>query len=501
MINLINISIADSIVNNYKSLPWILPGLWIVGTFIVNIIIQLIARNHQQSVYQYLSTILGLLGTLYASIKIKQQILIQKEITLFNNLLQVDSWSTHMHMLLVGITLFVILILCCTNRPYKSTDYIGTYLLMMLATLLGAYLLVISYHWLLVYISIGCMTVGSTILIYENGNRPTYILASTRYLIYSIIASAIMLVGLSYLYGSIGTLELYKFISYNEAVYSILQFIWPIGFFLALSGLLMSMGSFPFQFWVASVYQQTSFSTVAYLSTVPKLAAIAFLVKLHKIATQALPFIELPLKSLWACTAMVTMVVGHLGALTTKDAKKLLAYGSIAQTGFLLAIMVTDMSAYTHVTYYIIVYTIMNLASWFGLQMFNYHTKDSSIAAYAGLGRRLTIGSVCFLIIMLALIGIPPTAGFSAKLIIFNHLWEIVQLSRSNLLTSLFLTSIIGTLLALYYYLKLPYILFFKKAPQLKITSSIHSAMLLTVILLTILLLVLFFINKPVISY
>ncbi|MHB9147795.1 MAG: NADH-quinone oxidoreductase subunit N [Candidatus Amoebophilus sp.] len=497
MINLINISIADSIVNNYKSLPWILPGLWIVGTFIVNIIIQLIARNHQQSVYQYLSTILGLLGTLYASIKIKQQILIQKEIILFNNLLQVDSWSTHMHILLISITLFIILILCFTNRPYKSTDYLGTYLLMILATLLGAYLLVISYHWLLVYLSIGCMTVGSTVLIYENGNRPTYILASTRYLIYSVVASAIMLVGLSYLYGSMGTLELYKFISYNEVGYSILQFIWPIGFFLALSGLLMSIGSFPFQFWVASVYQHTSFSTVAYLSTVPKLAGIAFLVRLHRIATQASPFIELPLKSLWACIAMATMVVGHLGALTTKDAKKLLAYGSIAQTGFLLAIIVTDMSVYTHITYYIIVYTIMNLASWFGLQMLSYHniTKNPSIEAYAGLGRQLTIGSICFLIIMLALIGIPPTAGFSAKLIIFNHLWESAQLSKNILLTSLFIISILGTILALYYYLKLPYILFFKSR-KLQIASMDNWPMQILILLLAILLVGLTFINK-----
>ncbi|NEJ83344.1 hypothetical protein GR268_43520, partial [Rhizobium leguminosarum] len=219
-------------------------------------------------------------------------------------------------------------------------------------------------------------------------------LASTRYLIYSVVASAIMLVGLSCLYGSTGTLALNKFIIYNEAALSLLTYIWPIGFILTLSGLLMSMGSFPFQFWVADIYQHTAFSTVAYLSTVPKLAAIAFLVRLHQAAIQASPSMDIFLKSLWACIAMATMVVGHLGALTTKDAKKLLAYGSIAQTGFLLALIATDMSTYTHATYYIIVYSIMNLTSWFEPQMLSYHTKSFSIEAYKGLGHPLTVGGM-----------------------------------------------------------------------------------------------------------
>jgi NADH-quinone oxidoreductase subunit N len=310
-----------------------------------------------------------------------------------------------------------------------------------------------------------------------------------------------MLLGLSYLYGSTGTLELSKFITHNEAASSFLTYIWPIGFILSLSGLLMSMGSFPFQFWVANVYQHTAFSTVAYLSTVPKLAAIAFLVRLHQTAIQAPPSMDIFLKSLWACIAIATMVVGHLGALTTKDTKKLLAYGSITQTGFLLVILATDMSTYTHAIYYIVVYSIMNLASWFGLQVLSYYTKNSSIEAHTGLGRQLIVGSICFLATMLALIGIPPTAGFSAKLIIFNRLWESAQSSGSPLLTSLFIISIIGTVLALYYYLRLPYVLFFKN-PKLKTVSAVnsYSSMLSIVILLTVLLLALFFTNKVVMN-
>ena len=495
MINLINVPIADSIVNNYKSLPWILPALWIVGTLIANIIIQLIAKNDQQYIYQYLTTILGLLGTLYASVKIKQQISIQKEIILFNNLLQLNSWSTYVHLLLIGTTLCIVLSLIYNKQASKDSEYIGVYLLMILATLLGAYLLVISYHWLLVYVSIGCMTISSTALIYENGYRTANILASTRYLIYSVVASAIMLVGLSCLYGSTGTLALNKFITYNEAALSPLRYICPIGFILTLSGLLMSMGSFPFQFWVADIYQHTAFSTVAYLSTVPKLAAIAFLVRLHQAAIQASPSMDILLKSLWACIAMATMVVGHLGALTTKDAKKLLAYGSIAQTGFLLAILATDMSTYTHATYYIIVYSIMNLASWFGLQMLSYHTKSFSIEAFRGLGHPLTVGGMSFLVVMLTLIGLPPTAGFSAKLLIFNQLWKSAQLSENILLTSLFIISILGTILALYYYLKLPYILFFKSR-KLQIAPMYNWPMQILILLLAILLVGLSFINK-----
>jgi NADH-quinone oxidoreductase subunit N len=483
---------TNSLVDNYKNLIWILPAICILGALFINIIIQLVAKTHQASRWSLVATLIGLGCACYTTLQRSQSLTAQAEISLWNDLLHITNWTTHIHLLSIGITLLMVLIIYPDNNQHNT----GISLIMLLALLLGAYFLPLSNHWLMVYVSVTCISLASTVLIYNHGSQQASILASQKYLLYSTLASAIMLFGLSYTYGITGTLKVGVF-PVDTTPSSWLSTIGPMGFLLALGGLFMLIGSFPYQFWVADIYAITPFPLVAYLSTITKAAVLGLMVQMGQVMSHSLlPELYMVVSTLWAIVASLTMLIGHFAALTTRNIARLLAYGSVAQTGFLLALLVTDLHTYTHITYYLVIYSIMNIASWLGLGLFHQAAKSLAIQDYAGLGRKFPRLGICWTIIMLALIGMPPTAGFTAKLILWSKLWESIQVANNPFVIMLLIISLLGTLMSLYYYLRIPYILFFKPIKHKATTPIGQSFIRLLVILLTILLVGLFMVGR-----
>jgi len=294
---------TDALLDNYIGLYWISPALCIIGILITNLFLQLIVKKNLDA-WIRATSVVGLGCAIYISLAISKKLPTNAGLRLFNNLVYINSWTLSIHLILFMVTLLILLIPVGNRQRNKLTEDtnsenhlteilylvksasfnpstssmsdtegaksvtpstsskrnikgagtadISIYVFMLTANLLGGYLLVIANHWLVVYLSIGCMTIAASVLIYVNNSIEKSSLASTRYLIYSIVASAVMLFGLSYLYGSTGTLTIHQAIPYNSGseLHTFLYTLWPIGFFLALSGLFMSSGSFPFQFWV-----------------------------------------------------------------------------------------------------------------------------------------------------------------------------------------------------------------------------------------------------------
>eukprot|EP01132_Coremiostelium_polycephalum_P000301 gene301-390_t len=490
MISLLTVSLSDSLASNYASLPWISPALWMVGAMLMNLILQVIFPEKPVSArLQQLITMIGLMGALVTSIGIRQRIM--EAMVFCNQLLQLTPVSANIHLLLIGFTMGMVVIFSLLPRHEMNTSR-GTYLPMMLAMLLGGYWLTIACHWLLVYLSMAILTMASGVLIYHPGNSLSS-RASVRYVMYGMVFSSIMLVGLSYLYGSTGTLWL------GKGMFAMREGISPVwgvvGGVLVLSGLMMILGSFPFQLWVVRVYEHTSFTTIAYLSTLPKIAAIYFLVALHHFVEQSAPAAVAALwKDGWTYMAIFTLCIGNIGALAANNVKHILAYGSIVQTGFLLVFVILDTSHVSPlITYYMVVYSVMNVASWLGLQYLNDCTPSLLLKAYAGIGKQIPLVGICFLIVMVALIGLPPTAGFSIKLLLLNQLWQEVIAVQGKVLTSLFVGMILSSLFSLYYYLKIPYFLFFKSAKVHDL--PLRGSLWLIILLLVLSLVGLFFIQ------
>jgi NADH-quinone oxidoreductase subunit N len=200
---------------------------------------------------------------------------------------------------------------------------------------------------------------------------------------------------------------------------------------------------------------------VAFFSIVPKLAGFGIL-------TKFLLAINLTNKSTYdwqliiSVIAILTITIGNFSALQQKNAKRMMAYSSIAQSGFLLIGLAASLPSGIHfMLFYAVVYALGNMVVFLFLQYFeskNIHT----IAEFQGVGKLLVWPSILLFVALISLTGLPPTSGFSAKLFIFSSLWEAYSISGKPVLLVLFVFGLLNTVISLFYYLRIPYYAFLK---------------------------------------
>src|SRR5690606_36539981 len=163
-----------------------------------------------------------------------------------------------------------------------------------------------------------------------------------------------------------------------------------------------------------------------------------------------------------AWIAIVTILIGNLSALWQKSAKRMMAYSSIAHAGFMLAgIVAASRFGMESLLFYATIYLFMNFAAFLVIKIISERSELDNMEDFAGLGKEMPFVGVAAVIIMLSLTGLPPTAGFTAKLLIFSSVYDAYQTNQEPLLLALFIVGLFNTVLALFYYLKIPYYLYF----------------------------------------
>ena len=191
-----------------------------------------------------------------------------------------------------------------------------------------------------------------------------------------------------------------------------------------------------------------------------------------------------------AVVALISILAGNLSALWQTDLKRLLAYSGIAQAGFVLVGLVAfNQTGFESAAFYITVYILMNLAAFLLIDLIGEGTTD--LHSFAGKGTSHPLLSICFTIIMVALVGLPPTVGFTAKLLVFSALWEANQSAGDGLLIVLLVVGLLNAIISLFYYFKVPFYLFFRTNTQnLTLRRSFLGET--TVVLLTLVVILLF---------
>jgi NADH-quinone oxidoreductase subunit N len=484
-------AIVHSLVDNQASIRFILPALVIAGTFIINLLVtSLIKIPYLSHAIRYLS--IGGLGiAIFLNSQLHHLPEVQAKLSLFNQLLQLDPWAVCFYQLLMGIAL--VLLLIPTSYSQSQTIAHNLYESMLLGSLLGAYGLVMANHWLVAYLSLTLMTASSAVLIYSSSPDQKSIASSFTYLIYQALASSIMLWGMAYLF-STGHLATNP----DMSVSMLDSPGWLVGICLSLSAIFLQLGLFPFHFWIADVYDQAPMPVVAYLATIPKLAALAFLNKVYQVYVSPDNPYHTTIQSLLALLALITLVIGHLGAFRQIQPRRLLAYGSIAQGGLLLACVIAEKGVI--LTYYSLVYGLASLAAWLSLQVLESTHAHKNLPDYAGLSRQLPIASIGLCVALLAFIGFPPTAGFTGKWLFFTALGAIAQTTANLLIVILWLVGVLGTILSLYYYLKIPYALFFKPGQKFEASLGIPQSIQVILVFLVVLLVALFFFSHQLLG-
>lgn len=371
---------------------------------------------------------------------------------LFSGMLISDDLSLFLSYVFLGIVGLVLLF------PKRSNDLRaqGEYHFLLLTLLLGAFLVSKATNLIVFYLAVELISISSYILTAFAFQKKNFE-AGIKYLLFGALASGVMLYGMSLLYGFSGTLEIGSMVEVSMVNRSGLFTLASVFF---LVGVFFKLAIVPMHLWVPDVYEATPPSILAVFSTIPKLAVVAFLLRLIQVFGET--GLGRDLIVALSVLALISMFAGNLSAIWQQNIKRLMGYSSIAHAGFLLVGVVVG-SAYgvQALLFYGVVYSVMNVGTFYFIELMERGGLDR-LEHYAGVGRSIPLLGVTIVVLMIALTGLPPTGGFTAKFLIFSALWEsYVQFEGAHLFW-LFVLGLVNTVIALFYYLRIPYTMIFK---------------------------------------
>jgi NADH-quinone oxidoreductase subunit N len=359
-------------------------------------------------------------------------------VMVFGGMLRLD-WATFVFRLLFllggGLTA-----LFATDHPSKKY---GEFCALMVLAVLGMNLMAASSNLVMLYLAIEMTSLPLYILAGSRVLDQKSVEAGIKYLLYGAMTSAIMLYGFSLLFGFTGTTNLYEIAqkAQNGDVSKVL--LGGIAM-LVFVGFGFKISAVPFHFWAPDVYEGAPTPVAGFLSTASKAAGFAVLVRVTLILfPTVVPFWTLAI----AMLATASMVIGNFMALAQRNIKRLLAYSSIAQAGYILiGVVANSKLGATGMVYYLASYLVTNLAAFGIVSLVGREVGSDDLDAYVGLGKRNPGVALAMLIALLSLAGIPPLSGFFGKLLVFT---AAVQSGYIWLAFVGVITSIVG----LFYYL------------------------------------------------
>jgi NADH-quinone oxidoreductase subunit N len=379
------------------------------------------------------------------------------------------------------------------NKPLQEHEKgTGDLYAILLAVHLGMNLMAMSSNLLMLYISLEMVSLGSYLMVGYISNDLKQSEASLKYVLFGSVASAIMLYGISLLYGFTGSLYLTDF-SFISGLQNLSPLALSLSLTLVFVGIAFKLSAVPLHFWAPDVYQGAPSPVTAFLSTGPKIAGFAILIKFIMLL-QAVNIASSTIYSILASIAIASMVLGNFAAIWQNNSKRMLAYSSIGHTGFMfMALFVLPGQGYKALIFYMIIYVIMNMAAFLILDEIEDQTAKQNIDEYVGLGKQLSILMPCFVIVLVSLTGLPPTAGFTAKFFVISTALDAYNSSGSSIIIIMVIIAAISTLVSLFYYFKIPLNAYLKESKQPTIVESSSAKTYISVFLAFLLLLLIVF--------
>lgn len=327
-------------------------------------------------------------------------------------------------------------------------------LAILLAITLGMDLMAMSSNLLMIFLSVELVSVGSYLLVGYTSAGKKHSEAAMKYALFGAVASAVMLYGMSLLYAITGTLNLFD-PAFAAGLDRVGLLAAGVPLMLVLAGIGFKLSFVPMHIWSPDVYEGAPTPVTAFLSAGPKLAGFALLV-LFLSAFPADTQLRSPLTAGLGSVAILTMIFGNFAAIWQDNMKRLLAYSSIGHTGFMLMAVVAGPEGNPALLFYGFSYTLMIFGTLLLADHFEEQTGVVTISGYKGFGKHFPLAMTAMVILLVALTGIPPTAGFFGKLLVFSAVWEHYRSSGSVTDIVLMSTGAVTTVVSLFYYFKIP---------------------------------------------
>jgi NADH-quinone oxidoreductase subunit N len=359
----------------------------------------------------------------------------------------------------------------------------GEFFSLLLFSLLGMMLLASANSFLTVFLGLELMSLCLYALVALNRDSALATEAAMKYFVLGALSSGLLLYGMSMIYGATGTLsipgvaEVVRGLAATPGDHNFLVF----GLVFVVAGVAFKIGVVPFHMWIPDVYQGAPTPVTLVIGSGPKLAAFAMAIRL---LVNALPALAADWQEMLALLAILSMAVGNITAIAQSNLKRMLAYSTIAHMGFMLLGLLSGVvdgntlnrdAAYSAALFYIIIYTVMSVGAFGMLCLLSRAGLDcENLEDMRGLNRRNPWYAALMLLLMLSLAGLPPTAGFYAKLAVFN---AAVSAGYIWLAVAAVLLSLIGA----YYYLRVVKLMYFDEPKDVVPAAPAHGGILMSV--------------------
>ena len=452
-----------------------IPEIFMSLGFLVILVISVFLKKNSHIIVGYLSLILIFLTQFF----VLKDIFLFEEI--FNSFFVIDSFGSFLKsIILISAGLVIYFYLIVKNEISLQRP---EFLLVTLIAIIGMMLMVSSNDLLSLFVSLELQSLALYILVSFSKDEFNSSEAGVKYFVIGSLSTCIFLFGSSLIYGIIGSTnfsEIGQFISdqYN------LPTMLVIGLIFILVSLSLKISAAPFHMWTPDVYQGAPSIVTAFLSTAPKIAVFAVLIRLL-----VYPFGEIIIDwgKIIIILSIASMIIGSLGALKQDDLKRLMAYSTINHIGFILMALVPGSEdGITAICIYLIFYLTMNLGVFlFILNMRRDQINVTKIKDLSGLYKTEPVIAGCLAILFFSMAGIPPLAGFIGKLLVLNIVID-------NNLFFLAIIAVVTSVIAAFYYIRLIKSMFFDSPtdeldlltnPQSKLLMTLLSFFNLTVIL------------------
>lgn len=391
----------------------------------------------------------------------------------FNNMFVSDAMSNLLKVfsyIAVGMTL-IYSRQYATDRGMLGGTLGGEFYVLALFALLGQMVMISGNNFLVIYLGLELMSLSLYALVALRRGHAISTEAAMKYFILGALASGFLLYGLSMLYGATGSLDLTE-VAKATASGTVNKTVLVFGVVFVVAGLAFKLGAAPFHMWVPDVYQGAPTAVTLLLGAAPKLAAFAITIRL---LVEGLFPLAIDWQQMITVLAVLSMAVGNITAIVQTNLKRMLAYSTIGQMGFMLLGMLSGVvdgnvasagNAYSSALFYAVTYVFTTLGT-FGLIMLLARSgfEAENIDDFKGLNQRSPWFAFVMLILMFSLTGIPPTVGFYAKL-------AVLQAVLSTGQVWLAIVSVLLSLIGAFYYLRVVKVMYFDEPVD---TTKIES--------------------------
>lgn len=410
-----------------------------------------------------------------------------RAVVLMSGMLRSDDFSATFKILILSGGLLTVWMGRSSARPFFKAEYF----MLILSVCLGSALLTMSMNLLMMILSLELISIASYVLATYRLDRHSAE-SSLKYFLFGAVMTGVALFGMSLLFGVTGSLD-FASKAFTEGLLNHPTPASIIGGVMVMAALLFKISAVPFHWWAPDVYEASPTPVVALFSVVPKVAGIAAIVKfslaLHLFGQSAVSW-----QWIIGSSAIFTIIAGNLAALGQQHVRRLMAYSSISQAGFLLAGVATfSPEGLRQCVFYAATLLCSNYLVFGMLDHFEERYGMTHLKDFSGQGGKNWPAGIMLTLGLISLVGLPPAGGFMAKLLVFASLFDGYQEGGNSILLVLLFVALMGTAISLFFYLKIPFALYVQPArPEGTGISKPMSYGILAGIL-SLLLLILFF--------